>query len=75
MTIDDLNSKVFIIKRTIMAFVLLQLAQDDVGYGFVVRGDGPVYVKTVDPESPSARSGLKVRIRLKANSCDFDVKR
>ena len=30
------------------------------GFGFVIRGDGPSYVKTVDPTGPAASAGLKV---------------
>ena len=35
---------------------------DSVGFGFVVRGDGPCYVQTVDPSGPAASAGLKVKI-------------
>ena len=35
---------------------------DPVGFGFVIRGNGPVYVKTVDPTGPAAQAGLKVEI-------------
>ena len=35
---------------------------DPVGFGFVIRGNGPVYVKTVDPTGPAAQAGLKVKI-------------
>ena len=38
-----------------------QIASDPVGFGFVVRGEGPSYVKTVDPTGPAAQAGLKVR--------------
>lgn len=33
---------------------------DSVGYGFVLRGEGPTFVQTVDPTGPAAKSGLKV---------------
>ena len=33
---------------------------DSVGFGFVVRGEGPCYVQTVDPSGPAASAGLKV---------------
>ena len=33
---------------------------DAVGFGFVVRGNAPVYVQTVDPNGPAAMAGLKV---------------
>ena len=36
------------------------MAQDPVGYGIVLRGDGPVFVKAVDPMGPAAKAGLKV---------------
>ncbi|XP_039258068.2 DEP domain-containing mTOR-interacting protein-like [Styela clava] len=32
---------------------------DAVGYGFIIRGSSPCYVKIVDPESPAGKSGLK----------------
>lgn len=38
------------------------MTSDPVGYGFVIRGEGPVYVKTVDPMGPAAAAGLKVSI-------------
>jgi hypothetical protein len=37
-----------------------RIQKDPVGFGFVIRGEGPVYVKTVDPQGPAAQSGLKV---------------
>ena len=40
--------------------VTLQIASDAVGFGFVIRGEGPVFVKTVDPTGPAAAAGLKV---------------
>ncbi|XP_063402394.1 DEP domain-containing mTOR-interacting protein-like [Mytilus trossulus] len=39
----------------------LRITSDSVGYGFVVRGDGPTYVQTIDPLGPAAAAGLKVR--------------
>lgn len=39
---------------------ILQITADSVGYGFIVRGDGPVFVKAVDPGGPAAAAGLKV---------------
>ena len=39
---------------------VLQLQQDEVGYGFVLRGAGPCYVHTIDPLGPAAAAGLKV---------------
>jgi hypothetical protein len=38
----------------------IRIASDPVGFGFVIRGDGPVFVKTVDPTGPAAKAGLKV---------------
>lgn len=38
----------------------MQIASDPVGFGFVIRGEGPCYVKTVDPTGPAAGAGLKV---------------
>ena len=40
---------------------ILRITSDSVGYGFVVRGDGPTYVQTIDPTGPAAAAGLKVR--------------
>ncbi|XP_076805278.1 DEP domain-containing mTOR-interacting protein-like [Clavelina lepadiformis] len=37
----------------------LWIHPDPVGYGFVIRGTGPCYVKIVDPDSPAGRAGLK----------------
>lgn len=37
----------------------IRIASDPVGYGFVIRGDGPCYVKVVDPTGPAASAGLK----------------
>lgn len=34
---------------------------DAVGWGFVVRGMAPCYVQAVDPASPAAVAGVKVR--------------
>ncbi|KAK2179254.1 hypothetical protein NP493_502g00034 [Ridgeia piscesae] len=39
---------------------LVRIASDAVGFGFVIRGEGPVFVKTVDPTGPAAAAGLKV---------------
>ncbi|KAK7490456.1 hypothetical protein BaRGS_00018242 [Batillaria attramentaria] len=36
------------------------LHQDEVGYGFVLRGAAPCYVHTIDPLGPAAAAGLKV---------------
>ena len=33
---------------------------DPVGYGFVIRGNTPVYVHSVDPMGPAAAAGLHV---------------
>ncbi|XP_022088228.1 DEP domain-containing mTOR-interacting protein-like isoform X2 [Acanthaster planci] len=38
----------------------LQILGDSVGFGFVIRGDGPSYVQTVDPSGPAAKAGLKI---------------
>ncbi|KAK7100067.1 DEP domain-containing mTOR-interacting protein-like [Littorina saxatilis] len=38
---------------------VVKLQQDEVGYGFVLRGAGPCYVHTVDPLGPAAAAGLK----------------
>jgi S1-C subfamily serine protease len=55
-TIDELTAPdSAFVKRPV------RVAQDPVGYGFVIRGDGPVYVKTVDPMGPAAKAGLRVK--------------
>ncbi|XP_075952018.1 DEP domain-containing mTOR-interacting protein [Anarhichas minor] len=40
---------------------VLTVIGDDLGWGFVVRGMAPCYVQAVDPGSPSAAAGVKVR--------------
>ncbi|TNN67324.1 DEP domain-containing mTOR-interacting protein [Liparis tanakae] len=40
---------------------LLKVIGDTMGWGFVVRGMAPCYVQAVDPGSPSAAAGVKVR--------------
>jgi len=37
---------------------------DAMGWGFVVRGMAPCYVQAVDPGSPSAAAGVKVRYKF-----------
>ncbi|XP_065061789.1 DEP domain-containing mTOR-interacting protein-like isoform X2 [Rhopilema esculentum] len=44
----------------------IRIMSDSVGFGFVVRGDGPCYVQTVDPSGPAASAGLKVRQYIQA---------
>eukprot|EP00794_Sanderia_malayensis_P004750 gene4750-5374_t len=44
----------------------VRIVSDSVGFGFVVRGDGPCYVQTVDPNGPAASVGLKVRQYIKS---------
>nr|XP_018670689.1 DEP domain-containing mTOR-interacting protein-like isoform X2 [Ciona intestinalis] len=39
----------------------LKIYPDGVGYGFVVRGSGPCYVKIVDPDSPAGKAGLEAQ--------------
>lgn len=55
-TADDLESP-----DTPFIRSCLRIFSDSVGYGFVIRGIGPTYVQTVDPEGPAADAGLKVR--------------
>ena len=38
-----------------------QVIGDPLGWGFVVRGRAPCYVQAVDPGSPAAAAGVKVR--------------
>lgn len=45
---------------TLYFWTFLQIFSDSIGYGFVIRGIGPTYVQTVDPEGPAADAGLKV---------------
>ncbi|XP_020338731.1 DEP domain-containing mTOR-interacting protein isoform X2 [Oncorhynchus kisutch] len=40
---------------------VLTVMGDAVGWGFVIRGVAPVYVQAVDPGSPAAAAGVKVR--------------
>ncbi|XP_040890814.1 DEP domain-containing mTOR-interacting protein isoform X2 [Toxotes jaculatrix] len=40
---------------------VLTVLGDALGWGFVVRGMGPCYVQAVDPGSPAAAAGVKVR--------------
>ena len=40
--------------------ILLIGASDPVGYGFVIHGNSPVYVHSVDPMGPAAAAGLNV---------------
>ncbi|KAM9859798.1 DEP domain-containing mTOR-interacting protein [Aulostomus maculatus] len=40
---------------------VLTVIGDAVGWGFVVRGSAPCYVQAVDPGSPAAAAGVKVR--------------
>ncbi|XP_024915586.1 DEP domain-containing mTOR-interacting protein isoform X2 [Cynoglossus semilaevis] len=40
---------------------VLTVVGDDLGWGFVVRGRSPCYVQAVDPGSPSAAAGVRVR--------------
>ncbi|XP_065905940.1 DEP domain-containing mTOR-interacting protein-like [Dysidea avara] len=36
------------------------VVSDPVGYGFVIRGNSPVYVHSVDPMGPAAAAGLQI---------------
>ncbi|XP_076125126.1 DEP domain-containing mTOR-interacting protein [Alosa pseudoharengus] len=40
---------------------VLTVLGDALGWGFVVRGRSPCYVQAVDPSSPAATAGVKVR--------------
>ncbi|XP_072308055.1 DEP domain-containing mTOR-interacting protein [Eucyclogobius newberryi] len=40
---------------------VLTVIGDALGWGFVVRGTAPCYVQAVDPGSPAAAAGIKVR--------------
>ncbi|XP_077059634.1 DEP domain-containing mTOR-interacting protein isoform X2 [Siphateles boraxobius] len=40
---------------------VLTILGDDLGWGIVVRGKSPCYVQAVDPGSPAAAAGVKVR--------------
>ena len=54
-TIDELDSPSSVFKQK-----HIRIASDSVGFGFVIRGEGPVYIKTVDPTGPAAKAGLQV---------------
>ena len=43
-----------------MYFLTFQITSDKVGFGFVIRGDGPCYIQAIDPAGPAASAGLKV---------------
>ncbi|KAJ8306422.1 hypothetical protein KUTeg_016967 [Tegillarca granosa] len=45
----------------------IRICSDSVGYGLVVRGDGPTYVQTVDPTGPAAAAGIKVSMGIFRN--------
>lgn len=38
---------------------VVKLHQDEVGYGFVLRGDSPCHIHTIDPLGPAAAAGLR----------------
>jgi len=42
----------------------IRITSDLVGYGFIIRGNGPCYVQAVDPTGPAAAAGLKVRMYI-----------
>ncbi|KAL8582182.1 hypothetical protein ACOMHN_004101 [Nucella lapillus] len=46
-------------ERGVMVRRVVKMRQDEVGYGFVLRGSSPCYVHTVDPLGPAAAAGLK----------------
>ena len=46
------------INLTVVSFV--QVTSDAVGFGFIIRGRGPVYIHTVDENGPAAATGLTV---------------
>lgn len=37
----------------------IKVFPDGCGYGFCVRGDGPCFIKIVDPDSPAGKAGVK----------------
>ncbi len=55
---------IFILQHKYVCVACFQIASDPVGFGFVVRGEGPTYVKTVDPTGPAAQSGLRVSAKI-----------
>ncbi|KAM3922985.1 DEP domain-containing mTOR-interacting protein-like [Leptodactylus fuscus] len=49
----------------------LTVVGDDLGWGFVVRGNGPCHVQALDPGGPAQRAGMKIRHFIKSvNGCD-----
>uniref|UniRef100_A0A8C7XQG1 Si:dkeyp-97e7.9 n=1 Tax=Oryzias sinensis TaxID=183150 RepID=A0A8C7XQG1_9TELE len=44
---------------------VLTVIGDPLGWGFVVRGAAPCYVQAVDPGSPAAAAGVKVKKKIK----------
>ncbi|TRY66520.1 hypothetical protein DNTS_026396, partial [Danionella cerebrum] len=50
---------------------VLTILGDALGWGFVVRGRSPCYVQAVDPGSPAAAAGVKVRqFVCRVNGCN-----
>jgi S1-C subfamily serine protease len=48
-----------------------QVTSDAVGFGFIIRGRGPVYVHTVDDHGPAAAAGMTVgEFLLEVNGVD-----
>ncbi|XP_039529979.1 DEP domain-containing mTOR-interacting protein isoform X1 [Pimephales promelas] len=49
---------------------VITILGDDLGWGIVVRGKSPCYVQAVDPGSPAAAAGVKVRqFVCRVNGC------
>lgn len=46
--------------RILMTRKVVRMQQDQVGFGFVLRGSAPCYVHTIDPWGPAAAAGLQV---------------
>ena len=53
---------VVLIASAVMCRYSSQVVSDPVGYGFVIRGNNPVYVHSVDPMGPAAAAGLHVSV-------------
>ncbi|XP_065673149.1 DEP domain-containing mTOR-interacting protein isoform X2 [Hydra vulgaris] len=60
----DMTSEELLSSESTYSWQNIRINCDSFGFGFVVRGTGPCYVQTVDPTSPAAAAGLKVRMYI-----------
>jgi len=60
----DVTAKELMSKDSPYQWKNVRITSDKVGFGFVIRGDGPCYVQAIDPTGPAAVAGLKVRMYI-----------